>query len=372
MKLTIKTLQQKDIPIEIEATATILEIKQLLKSRENFEVELQKLIFSGKVLEDSRTIESYGLRENDFVVLFVRKATPTAVTPAAAPTSTTEQPTSQIQSKPTPTTSKTLSVVSPPPATSSSSAAADSTTTPNSANEAFVTGSDYERMVSQIMEMGFERDHVIRALNSSFNNPHRAVEYLMNGEIPEETANTRSPVLARRPSITEDSSSSSLLSATAAAVASNPLLPSSRAAAIAPGRTNPETPATGTEVPGTFAWLRNQQQFQNLRLAVRQNPNLLPQILQQLSRTNPELIRQISEHRDEFMRLLQAEDEGVPQNAIPISLSPDQREAIERLKSLTGRDAPSVIQAFLASEGDESLAANLLLDGATDFEDDEM
>ena len=56
-----------------------------------------------------------------------------------------------------------------------------------SAASSLVTGPEYEATVARLVEMGFPRESVVRALRASFNNPDRAVEFLMSG-IPETPA----------------------------------------------------------------------------------------------------------------------------------------------------------------------------------------
>merc|ERR1712137_677293 len=82
MKLTLKTLKQEALDVEVDPSSTIVQVKEKILAKYNHSVESQRLIFAGKILDDNSTVESYNITEKDFLVLMVRK---TAVKPTTSP-----------------------------------------------------------------------------------------------------------------------------------------------------------------------------------------------------------------------------------------------------------------------------------------------
>ncbi|NWX46813.1 RD23B protein, partial [Steatornis caripensis] len=359
------------------------------KGEDAFPVAGQKLIYAGKILNDDTALKEYEIDEKNFVVVMVTKpkaaagitqqsnATTAIGSTTAAATPVTE-PITAATSVPAPAPPSTAPgavacecapvsapkeenpTVKPPevPAAVSPSLT-DSTTGDTSRSNLFedaisalVTGQSYENMVTEIMSMGYEREQVIAALRASFNNPDRAVEYLLMG-IPGDQAVAEAPQAA--------STGASQSSAVAAAVA---------------------TVSTTTSSLGghPLEFLRNQPQFQQMRQIIQQNPSLLPALLQQIGRENPQLLQQISQHQEHFIQMLNepvveshqglsGSDDGASTGGAAeagsghmnyIQVTPQEKEAIERLKAL-GFPEGLVIQAYFACEKNENLAANFLL-----------
>ena len=77
MKITVKTLSGKQLPIEIELTFTIKQVKEQIEKDHDMKADTLKLIAYGKVLDnDEKTAADYNIKENDFVVAMVQKAKP--------------------------------------------------------------------------------------------------------------------------------------------------------------------------------------------------------------------------------------------------------------------------------------------------------
>jgi len=74
-EITFKTIAQEVFKLTLPLSITIGAIKeQIFKDKgENFEIERQKLIYSGKVLDDLQTLEDVKVDEKKFVVVVVSK-----------------------------------------------------------------------------------------------------------------------------------------------------------------------------------------------------------------------------------------------------------------------------------------------------------
>nr|XP_046248300.1 RAD23 homolog A, nucleotide excision repair protein b isoform X2 [Scatophagus argus] len=301
-----------------------------------------------------------------------------AATPASAqapalkpvhtdPSSTpADQPTPGAHTEETPRENPENQPSATAPVCSSASSLVDELGLLEEAASILVTGPAYENLVSEIMSMGYEREQVVAALRASYNNPDRAVEYLLMG-IPAEASDlpSQEPVRHNAPS--------------------NPSTPTTQQPQQPPATSNrsvsgsqPPSAGGGSVSTGNpLEFLRNQPQFQQMRQIIQQNPSLLPALLQQLGRDNPQLLQQITQHQEHFVQMLNepragdlggegAEAQGsAPANYIQVT--PQEKEAIERLKAL-GFPEGLVIQAYFACEKNENLAANFLLQQTWDDE----
>merc|ERR1712137_1291202 len=172
MKLTLKTLKQEQLSIEAEPNEKVSQVKEKIQEKYSHPTEAQRLIFAGKILDDDKTLESYNITEKEFLVLMVRKIAPKkAATPAATESPAASTPAAES---------------SPAPATESSAPAEAQASDSNDTGNEMLSGagSEFEEMIGRIAEMGFDREQIALALQASYNNPNRAIEYLMNG-IPE-------------------------------------------------------------------------------------------------------------------------------------------------------------------------------------------
>ncbi|KAJ3679196.1 hypothetical protein LUZ60_017207 [Juncus effusus] len=351
MKLTVKTLKGTHFEIRVQPSDTTMAVKRNIEEKlgkDAYPWGQQLLIHNGKVLKDETTLDENKVTEDGFLVVMLSKNKASAASGASSGQSSTpavKPPTPQEPPAPVP----------PPVAPSTATATTPAPTTLSSS----IPAAELDPMVSQIMEMGggsWDKPTVLRALRAAYNNPERAVEYLYSG-IP---VGAEVAVPAGQ--------------GVSAAAGSLSAVPN-----VAPLDMFPqvgEADGAGGEA-GSLDFLRNNQQFQALREMVQANPQILQPMLLELSKQNPDLLRLIQDNHAEFLQLLNeaAGEEGAEgdqfdlgeQEEMPhsVSVTPEDQDAIARLEGM-GFDRDRVIEAFLACDRNEQLAANYLLEHAFD------
>jgi UV excision repair protein RAD23 len=344
MKISIRTLKQEKFEFNCEPTDTIEHLKQLIYERLHHEKEWQTLIFSGNLLSDDKTIESCKITEKDFLVLMVKK--PAAKKPTEQSKPIAEQP------KPEQPKQEPIEKAPEPKPAEQSKTEIKPTVGPASAAPTVGQGNEFEKAVSQIVEMGFSRDLVLQAMQACYNNPDRAIE-LLTGEYYNQEDFQGGP---------EDDELD-------------------------------YEDGEGEEGTGVFDALKDTPHFQQLRVLARQNPAMLEQVLSQLPRN---IVQVITENQTEFIRLLQEEPvipgghpgssqgpvpsvaapaptqqgaaaRGIPQG-VQVRVTNEDQAIIQNLMDMTGCDKNKVMQAYFLFEKDVEMTANYLLNHG--FDDD--
>ncbi|KAI0390796.1 UV excision repair protein Rad23 [Xylariaceae sp. FL0594] len=391
MKVTFKDLKQNKFTIDVEPTELISSVKEKIQAEKGFDAKAVKLIYSGKILKDEEKVETYKIEEKGFVVCMVNKP---KAPPAAAAAACSAASLSSVPETPARTTTATPAAPAAPshtsgpapastapPATPSPAGAQGATQGQSLTESSMAMGAERAGVIANMEAMGFERSQIEAALRAAFYNPDRAVEYLLTG-IPES---------ARQPAPQPAAASNPATGAGQAAATAQPAVEAgaeggavnlfdlaaqqqgqggarggsggAAAAAVAAGGAG-----AGVRDLGNLDFLRNNPQFQQLRQVVQQQPQMLEPILQQLGAGNPQLAQLISQNPEQFLQLLgeDAEDDApLPPGAQAISVTAEERDAIERLCRL-GFDRDAAIQAYFACDKNEELAANFLFDQPED------
>ncbi|KZP11622.1 UV excision repair protein Rad23 [Athelia psychrophila] len=370
MKITVKTLQQKVFTLDAEGTDTVGDLKQKIQEAQGHNAEHQKLIYSGKVLPDSKTVESCAIKEKDFLVLMVAKPKAPAASTSAAATTSAPAPT---EAPATPAPAAVAAPVAPAPAPTP--AVPDAPAPAFGDMSSFVSGTQLQTTINNMMEMGFEREQVMRALRASYNNPDRAVEYLMTG-IPAHLEGQAAGNVPQEPQ------------GAAPAQGAPAPAPAAQAAPAPGGHQNlfqlaqqRQTQQGGGAAPGAgggaggegqgvdIETLRNSPQMQQMREMLQQNPEMLQAAIQQLAQQNPALAQTLGSNPEALFQLLASEEgeEGaVPPGATVVHVTPEEQASIERLQAL-GFPRQTVLEAYFACDKNEELAANYLFENG--FED---
>ncbi|CAN1181370.1 Ubiquitin receptor RAD23c [Linum perenne] len=346
MKIFVKTLKGSAFDIEVKPQDTVADVKQHIETAQGaniYPAGQQMLIHQGKVLKDNTTLDENKVVENSFIGVMLSKSKSSSGEGSTA--STAKVPQTSTPSATVPQTGAPLSTAPQAPVATPLAAPAPASIPAVPAPIASVAAASvvdpYGRAASNLVVEDTET--FIRALRAAFNNPKRAVQYLLSG-LPEQAE--AAPVPA--PQATQAAA------VPAAGPNENPL-------DLFP-QDIPTAAAAGGASVGYLDFLRKSQQFRALRAMLMASPQMLQTVLRELGKPKPNLMRLIQEHEAAEEAILGGPF-AMPQS---VTVFPEDREALGRLEAM-GFDPEIVLEVFFACDKNEKLSANYLLDNKNDF-----
>ena len=341
MKLTIKNLKQ--VPYEIEVpndSITVKDLKIAFEQKHGFDASSLKLLYSGAVLDDTKTLNSYNIKTNCVLIMMNAKTKPINVPQ-------NEPPKEQQQQNPPQT-------VPQPQQQTTNTTTNDQNQQPSQKPQK--PKQDYSNEIKQLTDMGFGKEESENAIKAARGQVEIAVEFLYNG-IPD-------------------------------------YLP------IDDDEDNGNDNNDNDEGNNVNANLKAMASF--VKVACSQDPSALGSIMQEIAENDPDTFKLIQDNEEEFKRLIlepitntdlqvfqemqqqmhggdiEMEDEYQPNEEYhpqlhqqqhhhhhqpgTIELTKEEFEAVQRLKVLGNFSEDEVVQAYLACDKNEEQAANLLFE----------
>lgn len=251
MQLTIKTLKGEKFVVNAELSNTVAEVKVIIEAEKSeLPAATMKLIYSGKVLKDTDTLQACSIKSNAFLVVMITKGKKKNVVSGKRKDSVSA-----------PTEIPPLSIPLTSPGSLTSTGASSSISAPSSTTVSSTVSEEFpSEVIANLTGMGFPESEVIVCLRASQGNADVAVEFLMNG-IP--------PAVH---SIQQTSSTS-----------------------------NADSSSSGTS---PLQALRDHPQINQLRRLVQSNPQTLQAVLTQIGRQQPDLLQEINNNQVAFLQIM--------------------------------------------------------------------
>lgn len=304
MKLILKNLKQVQFNVELESDKkTIQDLKNEIEKVHGFDAAQLKLLHNGRILDNAKTLEEYQIKDENVIIMMNTKPKQKEQPPSAEPPKTEpekkEEPPKQPEAQ------------------------------PQSSN------SEYANQINSLVEMGYEKEKVEKAINAAKGNLDLALEFLGSGNIPDSAPQTQ-----------------------------------------------PQNQSQSSQGNRNLS-LELRRNASIIKIVCKDNPEKIFSILNNLKQKSPALLEKIKEHEQDFKNLLVSpisqEDidnfKAFEQNlqgllgeggrrpgGVEIRLTPEEAEAVKRLKELGDFSQAEVIQAFFACDKNEELTANYLFE----------